>query len=154
MRHPPYKICRDILAATMNRIFKKLLIWLLVALLPLQAVAGSFGMTCAPVHQESSQDVQNLAAVDHYMMHDAHVGHGSEHAAQASSSDSDASGHHAGKLSHSTCSACSAFCLGAVAPPSSHLPTPTFDGSDAVIVSPSVFAVGFIQDGPQRPPRQ
>ena len=145
----------------MNRIFKKLLVWLLVALLPLQAVAGSFGMTCAPVHQQSSQDVRNLAAVDHNMMHDAHAGHGSEHAAhgdmhadQAASADGNASGHHAGKLSHSTCSACSAFCLGAVAPPSSHLPTPTFDGSDAVIVSPSVFAVGFIQDGPQRPPRQ
>lgn len=145
----------------MNRIFKKLLVWLLVALLPLQAVAGSFGMTCAPVHQQSSQNVQNLAVADHDMMDDAHAGYGSEHAThggehadQAASADGNASGHHAGKLSHSTCSACSAFCLGAVAPPSSHLPTPTFDGSDAVIVSPSVFAVGFIQDGPQRPPRQ
>jgi hypothetical protein len=145
----------------MNRIFKKLLVWLLVALLPLQAVAGSFGMTCAPVHQQSSQDVQNFAAVDHDMMDDAHASHGSMHAAyggmhadQASSADGDTSGHHAGKLSHSSCSACSAFCLGAVAPPSYHLPAPTFDGSDAVIVSPSVFAVAFIQDGPQRPPRQ
>lgn len=137
----------------MNRTFKKLLIWLLVALLPLQAVAGSFGMTCAPVHQQTSHDVPRHAGVDHDMMAGAHDGHHGDHASEATSAGQ-ASDHHAGKLSHSTCSACSAFCLGAVAPPSSLLPTPTFDGSDAVIVSPSAFAVAFIQDGPQRPPRR
>ena len=138
----------------MNCIFKKLLIWLLVALLPLQAVAGSFGMTCAPVHQQSSQDVQRHVGVDHDMMAGAHGGHHGEHASQASTPAMQPSDHHADKLSHSSCSACSAFCIGAVAPPSSLLPAPTFDGTDAVIVSPAVFAVAFIQDGPQRPPRQ
>jgi len=138
----------------MNRTFKKLLIWLLVALLPLHAVAGSFGMTCTPVHQQSSQDVKHHVGVDHDMMAGAHGGHDGDHAGKASTIAEQSSDHPAGKLSHSSCSACSAFCLGAVAPPSSHLPAPTFDGTDAVIVSPSVFAVAFIQDGPQRPPRQ
>lgn len=147
----------------MDRIFKKLLVCLLVALLPLQAVAGSFGLTCAPVHRQSSQDagshdagmqdVGDHAVVGHEMQAGSHAGHGAGQAQQASNADGDAPADHAGKLSHSSCSACSAFCLGAVAPPSSHLPAPAFDGSDAVIVAPPVFAVAFLQDGPQRPPR-
>ena len=134
----------------MNRIFKHLLVWLLVALLPLQAVAGSFGMTCAPVQPQSSQDVQG-----HSMpADDAHAGHHGGHASQAASDGEQSSGHHDGKLSHSSCSTCSAFCVGAVAPPSSLLPSPTFDGSDAVIVAPPALSVAFLQDGPQRPPRR
>lgn len=138
----------------MNRIFKKLLVWLLVAVLPLQAVAASLGVSCAPVHQQSVQDVQSRAVNHHEPVADAHAGHGSGHASQAPGADGEAPHHDAGKLSHSSCSACSAFCVGAVAPPSFRFPVPDVDGSDAVIVSPSVFAVGFIQDGPQRPPRQ
>ena len=84
-----------------------------------------------------------------------HAHHVEEHASQVddSSADADSPDTKAGNKAHSTCSACSAFCLGAVAPPSTQLTVPAFDGSEAVIVAPAAFAVGFIQDGPQRPPR-
>ena len=68
--------------------------------------------------------------------------------------DDDSSDTKTGKLSHSSCSACSAFCIGAVAPPSSSLSVPSFDGSEAVVAAPVDLLVGFIPDGPQRPPRQ
>ena len=68
--------------------------------------------------------------------------------------DKDASQAKAGKLSHSSCSACSAFCAGAVAPPSFSLSLPFLDGSEAVRVPSDDLLAGFIPDGLQRPPRQ
>lgn len=140
----------------MNRTLKTLLVWLLVALLPLHAVAGSLGLSCAPVHQQSSPVTMDGGAPHRAPMADAHAHHDGGHAGQADSAGADA---HApapelDQQPHSSCSACSAFCIGAVAPPSSTLPVPAFDGSDVAAVAPAVLAVGFIQDGPQRPPRQ
>lgn len=88
-------------------------------------------------------------------MADAHAGHGGHHAPQADGSavEPASTDAEAAKKPHATCAACSAFCLGAAAPPSPYLAVPTFNGSEAVIVAPAAFAVGFIQDGPQRPPR-
>lgn len=139
----------------MNRIFKTLLVWLLVALLPLHAVAGSLGMSCAPVHQRSGQGAIDSAPLHHEGAADAHAHHNGAHAAEPADpgAHAHASASTVEKQSHSSCSACSAFCIGAVAPPSAYLPVPAFDGTDAVAVPPPVFAVGFIQDGPQRPPR-
>jgi hypothetical protein len=140
----------------MNRTLKTFLVWLLMAMLPLHAVAGSLGMSCAPVHQQSSQDVMRGVMSHHDMMGDAHAGHG---IGQADRALDPGVGDHAPdskveKQAHSSCSACSAFCVGAVAPPSAYLPVPTFDGTDALSVPASLFAVGFIQDGPRRPPRR
>lgn len=138
----------------MNRALKTFLVWLLLAVLPLHAVAGS-RMSCGPVHTQSSQDSVVTSAQAHEHVADAHAHHGDEQASQPDDSavDSGTADAKGGKKPHSTCSACSAFCLGAVAPPSTHLAVPSFDGSDAVFVTPAAFAVGFIQDGPQRPPR-
>jgi hypothetical protein len=139
----------------MNRTLKTFLIWLLMAMLPLHAVAGSLGMSCAPVHRQSGQDAMRGAMSHHAMMADAHAGHGAAQADQAldPGTDKHAPDSKAAKQAHSSCSACSAFCAGAVAPPSVDLPVPTFDGTDALSMPSSVFAVGFIEDGPQRPPR-
>jgi hypothetical protein len=85
----------------------------------------------------------------------AHAHHGSAHGSVhgAPAHDEDASARELGKKAHSSCSACSALCIGAVAPPSAFLPLPTFDGSDAVAVAPTRLIAGFIPDGLQRPPR-
>ncbi|MCC2974903.1 hypothetical protein [Massilia sp. IC2-476] len=147
--HVQAEFCRAILAAPMLRTLKTLIVWLLLAVLPLQAVAAG-RLSCAPVSQESNQLAHHAAPAQHEAMMDAHAHHGSEH---ASSDDASADGD-GDKKPHSTCSACSAFCLGACAPPSTQLSVPAFDGSDAVALAPAAFAVGFIQDGPQRPPRQ
>jgi hypothetical protein len=89
---------------------------------------------------------------------DAHAHHGEGAGDVAEVTDALAEHHSADakhkKLSHSSCSACSAFCIGAVAPPSSSLPMPAFDGSQAVLIAPSDLITGFIPDGLQRPPRQ
>jgi hypothetical protein len=139
----------------MNRALKTLLVWLLVAVLPLHAVAGSLGMSCAPVHQQSGHAAMNSGSAHHDPVADEHAHHNAEHAVEGL--DPGVHDHPSAskveKQSHSSCSACSAFCIGAVAPPSAYLPVPTFDGTDAVAVPPAAFAVGFIQDGPQRPPR-
>ena len=138
----------------MNRALKTFLVWLLLAVLPLHALAAN-RMSCGPAHQQSSQISIDPGMQSHEHMADAHAHHGGEHASQSDDSlvDADPADSKAAKKPHSTCSACSAFCLGAVAPPSTHFAVPAFDGSNAVVVAPAAFAVGFIQDGPQRPPR-
>lgn len=136
----------------MKRTLRTLLVWLLVALLPLHAVAASLGMSCAAAQRQSPA----VAAALHEPLAGAHAHHDGKHAAQAR--DAHAGAHSPApqieQPSHASCSACSALCTGAVAPPSCHLRVPAFDGTDAVAVAPAVLAVGFIQDGPQRPPRQ
>lgn len=138
----------------MNRTLKTFLLWLLIAVLPLNAVAGSFGMVCSPVHQQS-QEPTGGRVIHHERMADAHAHPGTEHAGHVVDSTAAAGSlvPDVEKQAHTPCSACSAFCLGVVAPPSTDLAVPSFDGSDVVLLSPAAFAVGFIQDGPQRPPR-
>lgn len=138
----------------MNRSLKTFLLWLLIAMLPLHAVAGRLGMSCAPVHHQA-QGAAVMSMPHHEVVTDEHAHHGGEHAGQSAelSSDTDSSVSGVEKQSHGACSACSSFCIGAVAPPSPDLTLPSFDGSDAAVASPAAFVVGFIQDGPQRPPR-
>lgn len=145
---------RDILHSTMNRSLKTFLLWLLIAVLPLNAVAGSLGMSCASLHQQS-QVSAGTAAMHHAPAADEHAPHGGEHAGHTAQlpSDTDSPSPDVDQQSHGSCSACSTFCVGAVVPSSTNLTVPSFDGSDAAAASPAAFAVGFIQDGPQRPPR-
>ena len=130
----------------MTRAFKTFLVWLLMAVLPLHAVAAGIGMSCMPQHQ-----VVKLEAKAHHSAGEAHAHHAHHAAVQADDADK---APQAEPQTHSSCSACSAFCVGAVAPPSAHSPVLSFDGSDAVVVTPVAFAAGFIPAGPQRPPRR
>ncbi|WP_156923841.1 hypothetical protein [Massilia alkalitolerans] len=138
----------------MNRLLTTLLVWLLMAALPLHAVAASVSMSCAPVQQHTGA-AQLTDHGSHAAADDPHAHHGM-HAMDSAgtAADGDSSDTKTGKLSHSSCSACSAFCIGAVAPPSSSLSVPSFDGSEAVVAAPADLVAGFIPDGPQRPPRQ
>lgn len=143
----------------MKRTVKTFIVWLLMLVLPLHAVAASVGMSCAPVprHEGSAAGMAH-----HQAGPDPHAHHGGEHAVHAAHAAHDAGAaaeeHGAApdtaKKTHASCIACSAACAGAVAPPSAFSPLPTFDGSEAVLVSPSPLVAGFIPDGPQRPPRQ
>lgn len=149
------KICRAILEKPMNRSLKTFLVWLMMAILPLHAMAASVGMSCAPDHRQLSQaptpggeHQHHDAAADMHAHHGGVAGHADEVA-----SDADTSQAKAGQQTHSSCSACSALCVGAVAPPSAFVSVPTFDGSDAILVAPPALVPGFIPDGLQRPPR-
>lgn len=146
--------CRAILRPLMTRTVKTFLIWLLMALLPLHAVAASIGMSCALVGQQVPHHAAGQAA-HHAPAADAHAHHGADAASsldQAAPDDGGAQAQSA-KQPHSSCSACSSFCAGAVAPPSALQSLPSFGGSTAVLVTPSAVLAGFIPDGPQRPPR-
>lgn len=141
----------------MNRLLTTLLVWLLMATLPLHAVAASVNLSCAPVpHHMGAPITDEHAAAP--AADDAHAHHG-EHAAHAGDTMSHASDvadpadAAAAELPHSSCSACSVFCVGAVAPPSTLLSVPSVDGSESVVIAPADFVAGFIPDGLQRPPR-
>lgn len=135
----------------MKRFFKTFLLWLLMAVLPLHALAAGMGMSCASVHGKAAQHGMGPAASHHGGAHaaatDAHAGHAmaGHEVHQAEADDQQTPG---------SCSACSALCIGAAAPPPAFLSLPSFDGSNAVLVTPAALAAGFIPDGPQRPPRR
>lgn len=135
----------------MNRTVKTFLLWLLMAVLPLHAAAASIGMSCAPVHGKAAQ---------HEMAQDDHAHHGAAHADSMAGHAAGHAAHDGGTPDadapqpHSTCSACSALCIGAVAPPSARLSLPNANGSEAVAVAPPRLVTGFIPEGPQRPPRR
>ena len=142
----------------MNRLLTTFLVWILMAALPLHAVAASVRLSCAPTGHHTgaaaAPDAQQHAmhgavADEHADIHAHHGGHDVPDADAATDSPDD----DAATLSHSSCSACSVFCVGAVAPPSALLPLPSFDGSEAVVVAPADSVTGFIPDGLQRPPR-
>lgn len=136
----------------MNRSVKTFLVWLLMVVLPLHAAAASVGMSCAPTGRHPVQHLAGAAMAQHQGGGDVHAHHGGGHADSAAH-EADSSAQDLVKKTHSSCSACSALCIGAVAPPSAFLPLPTFDGSEAVAVAPARLVAGFIPDGLQRPPR-
>ena len=133
----------------MNRTLKTLLLWLLMAVLPLNAVAAAMGMSCSAVHdrarQAASVDAVERQASDHSAHHAA--GHEATAAQPGVATDT------GDQSEHSTCSACSAFCVGAVAPPPAVIPAPSTNGSEIVVMSPAPWVAGFVPDGHKRPPR-
>lgn len=140
----------------MTRNLKKLLLWLLIAVLPIQGFAAAIQRSCsmrsmvvAAVAVTSVQEhSKNEHAAPGHMQHSA----GHEACAEASP-DSDAKPVHGHGYKHGSCSACASCCVGAAAPPA----LLSFD-------FPSIFpevrhssglpvVVGFIPDSLERPPR-
>lgn len=146
---------------------RKFILWMLIAALPLQAIAAAGMGACSPGHPEAAQGQATLpghgaggapAAHEHESHGHADGGHHSHQAAMhlpaeglqgdaalapASDGQTDAA---------AKCSACSACCIGAALIPASVLQGPVdFDAlpphADAIL------AVSFVTDGPRRPPR-
>lgn len=134
----------------MNRFLKTLLLWLLMAVVPLHAAATTLGMSCGPDHGNAAP-----AASSHQPAHDmddtpaAHGHHDNAGMVHDDSTPDDPVEH----SSHTSCSACSSFCIGAVAPPSAIVAVPTFSGSEAITIPPATRVAGFIPEGQKRPPR-
>lgn len=157
----------------MNRFLKTLLLWLLVAVLPLHAVGAAMPMSCDPLHHEAMpaaprgcahaqshrQDQDRHAEDRHHAgmaMHDDH--HGADDAARLADASADAgmadgASSSSGVSSHAGNSACTAGCIGAAAPPSLWNPTPAVGGSEAVAASPATLVAGHTPGGLDRPPR-
>jgi hypothetical protein len=139
----------------MNRSLKTLLLWFLMALVPLQAGAAAMGMSCGSAHQQMMAAAMSAAADQHE--HDSEMAHQHDDAdftaALAGSSSSHDASEAADGSGHSTCSACSDFCIGAAAPPSSFHPLPAFNGAESVLIAPAQSVARFVPDGLKRPPR-
>lgn len=143
----------------MLRVLKTLLLWLLLAVLPLHAVGAPMRMSCGPIHQQAMQVAMATDAHHQHGIGNQSADHPHEHhdaakmasaAPMSDAADNDSSGPH----HYSSCGNCTATCIGAAAPPPSAFnPAPVFDGSDIVTVSPSSLVLGFALGGLERPPR-
>jgi hypothetical protein len=139
---------------------KTILLWLLIAAMPLQGLASVMTASCGPNHYGAV-----TAAV---ATHDDH------HAANAvhSHRQGDATGYFATDSvlpdavqaavqpvtahdSHASsyCSACAACCAGAGAPPPVSNWAIVHNDSVAVFISPARLVTGYIPSGLERPPR-
>lgn len=168
-------LCRDIFPR-MSRLLNSLLIWLLLAALPIQGMAAVVNASCAAGADDAhavmtSASVHagpdmNMAATADTHRNDAHH-QDLHHPRMLMAATDDVSVHaghhvstqpgdhgHSSTHAHAGCSACASCCFGASAPPPAAL-TPTAIGhSDAVALSPSPLFVGFIPPALERPPRR
>ena len=140
----------------MNRVVWSLLIWLLIAVLPLQGIAAGIRMSC--VVDAGSVVAPETAVLVAQLNMSAHHHHaGMSHAGMDAKSVPTPDAHTVDHLNHhknASCSSCGSCCIGAFA-----LPVPCNislnDAQASVnIVSPSPLVAGYIPDGLERPPRQ
>jgi len=145
----------------MHRALKTLLLWLIIASLPLQGLAAVTKSACGPAHHnplpavmvvdqhEHVHDGVHAGATDHHGMVDHH--HAQATAASHDASDAKTSGN----ASHTSayCAACAACCFGAVAPPSAMLLPLEPTASESILLSPVSLLAGHVPSTPERPPR-
>lgn len=141
----------------MNRVCKILLIWLLMAALPLQGMAAAVTLSCGSAFsgigfadpQTADQHVRMFLQAHDESMHASH------------DALSDAS-HHAGMSDHErhahqhkdgSCSVCAACCFGTIALPSASISSVTGSDSDIVTTPPPALAGSHIPPSLERPPR-
>ncbi|MFM9915359.1 MAG: hypothetical protein ACKVOX_06100 [Rhizobacter sp.] len=120
----------------MLRRVRAALMWVLLVALPFQGFAAASMLGCGPSHHRVSESTAHEAAP-------AASAHGHEH---------EASGDHRHADKASKCSVCAACCVGA-ALPATALVFAAAAPTDAPSTLPSMGAVGFLTDGPDRPPR-
>ncbi|CAL61741.1 conserved hypothetical protein; putative exported protein [Herminiimonas arsenicoxydans] len=133
----------------MNRTLKTLLLWLLVATLPIQGLAAAMQTSCGPAHHTALEVAvdDNAHHHDGGAMPDLDDAVAAHHSASGLSSTSD----HTSTPHKHLSSAC---CVGAIAFTSITLFTPTYTSSELVLVSPSPLVTGFIPTGLERPPKR
>jgi hypothetical protein len=141
----------------MRSVWRVLLIWLVVAVLPFKAVGGVTMAGCGPVHEAARTQAVELP------VHAAHQGDVAEdegHAAHhlpadtTNLTDLDAETASSGGTAKVKCSSC-APCCAAVAPafPSRALPGFAAGSSEVVSFLIETYA-GVVADVPRRPPRE
>lgn len=146
----------------MTRVIKTLLLWLLMAALPLQGLAAVMKASCGPAHHAGVPAAMlaeghhhDHAGGDHHHHHDfaQHAAAGGAHADNTDDATDSASA--ASTINTSSyCSACAACCVGAVAPPSVTLWTPGDAAAETIFIAPASLVTGHIPAGLERPPRK
>lgn len=139
----------------MHRFIKTLLLWLLMAALPLQGMAAAMQTACAPMEHHSSSETRVSAQLHHHdgdAMDMSGIDAAGADAVMESSMSPDES--FGAKHKHSGCSACASCCIGALAPPFTLIAPPAHGNSLAVAVSPAPLVVRFVPAGLERPPKR
>ena len=116
------------------------LMWLLLLALPLQGFAAATMLHCGAGHQQTAASSLSKSASAH--QHEAGQAH--RHAAASDTPQPD--------LTKSKCSACAACCMGTALPAAAL----AFEPFAPALAPPSFVsapAIGFVTDGPDRPPR-
>ena len=118
-----------------------LMLWILLLALPVQGFAAATMVNCAGAHEQMAHGTDHL-----YGAHAAHAAHA------ADSQHGEHADHQLGKLAKFKCSACASWCIGAAL-----RPAPLAVLSPAPMLAPDAFVlasrIGFVTDGPDRPPR-
>lgn len=149
MGRPRLAKIRENCAVDMTRFVKTVLLWLLIAALPLQGIAAAVKAACGPEHHETISS--NIMSSHEAMPDEEHAHHTMVMNDAGNPSDHGSKSQHQHKSAF--CSSCAACCVGAVAPPVSlkQPSPPTLSETAHVLASP--WIAGFIPAGPERPPR-
>jgi hypothetical protein len=135
----------------MNRVLKTFLLWLLIAVLPVQGFAAALRYGCDPEQAAAARQMDPMAGMAHEAMMMSHgEGHGGEWMAAAPATLDQKSSHGHKSLS---CNAGAVCCLGAAAPPAVPMPAPAFTSAESCYGDPAAIVTGFIPDSLDRPPR-
>jgi hypothetical protein len=140
----------------MDRFLKTLLLWLLLAALPLQGIAAAVQTVCGSMEHHGSAAIE-MSAQPH--QHDDDV----INMSRSNMASRDAADLKTAMLSnksfdakhkHAACNFCASCCIGAVAPPSTTVSASAHTHSLAVLFSPSPLVTGFVPAGLERPPKR
>ena len=125
---------------TMSSRFRNALMWLFLFALPLQGFAAATMLHCGASHQRTVATATSKSSSAHH--HEAGQAH--KHAAASETAQPD--------LAKSKCSACAACCMGTALPVAA-LAFEPFAPALAPLSFVRAPAIGFVTDGPDRPPR-
>ena len=150
----------------MSRLLKSVLLYLMMLAIPAQGFAASTLLFCGPAHQR----VKPAQETDHHSGHGHPYARAADHqahvlpavsvasvglasiAAAGDFRNSDNDPGNAGEPSKLSCSACAACCMGAAAPASDRKLQPAGLAIERTASTPFHY-IGFVTDGPRRPPR-
>lgn len=132
----------------MNRLFKTFVLWLMLAVLPLQGFAAALQASCGPSQEQVISHATTMSG-----HHDMMVAHAKELTDGAQHKHAGGAGK---KHQHenSICSACAACCVGASVPPTAFtLPSAAFV-ADVYFIYPTAICAGITLAGLERPPKR
>jgi hypothetical protein len=140
----------------MTRTLKIFLLWLLIAVIPLQAMAANVLRECSSAPRgmtmvATSMHHGDVVATSHGCASDQQSG-GHEECAEMASLDDQSND--ASKFSeHGSCSACAACCMGTFAPLQLMPIKPFHNSAELYVAYGTIAFAGFIPDSLERPPR-
>lgn len=135
----------------MNRFLKTLLLWLLLATLPLQGMAAAMQAGCGLPEHGGSAD-KTMSVQGHHHGGDVTKMAGMDEADDGAAMSHDKSSGE--KHEHARCGTCPACFAGAFAPPSAAVVTAAHRSSLPSVAAPAPFVAGFVPAGLERPPRR